>query len=178
MTQTPTRTVLIRTIEATAKLIDGSELAVARNEDGRLVAALQRPATENKPARTIVYVDPDNHEGYSGKQGEIGPLQPDRSWLNDHAYLLTRALAHLTSESGENAYDLRPDATDANGAREPGTARIRIPSTMKALQVEGSTLGGGFRCILLSASRGAAQTTVAIVCGTQAGANPHIRKVE
>ena len=178
MTKTQTRTVLIRTIEATARLIDGSKLAIAENDEGRMMAALQRPAANGKPAKTIIYIDPDNHDWYSGEPGDIGRLLPDPSWLDDQAYVLTRALAHLTTKIPVSLDDLRPAAADADDTREPGTARIRIPSTMRAMQVGSSAFGRPFRCILLSASQSAAQTTVAVLAGTQAGSNPDIREVE
>ena len=65
----------------------------------------------------------------------------------------------------------------ANG--KPGKKSCTsIPSTMRAMQVGSSAFGRPFRCILLSASRSAAQTTVAVLAGTQAGSNPDIREVE
>ena len=179
MTETRTRTVLIRTIEATANLIDGSELAVARNDEGEMKAALQRPARDGKPRQTIVYIDPDNHEWYSGTPGDIGRLQPDPSWLTNHEYLLTRALAHLTTErTPVRPDDLRPAAANADSAREPGTARIRIPSTMRAMEVVSSVFGRPLRCTLLSGTEGAAQTTVAVLAGRQPASKADIRKIE
>ena len=175
---TQTRTVLIRTIEATAKLIDGTELAVATNDEGRMMAALQRPAASGKPPRTVIYVDPDNYDRYGGDPGDIGRLQPDPSWLKDDGYLLTRALAHLTSKEPDRRGDLRPAETDTDGTRKPGTARIQIPATMRPMQVDGSAFGRPLRCTLLSASRGAAQTTVAVLAGSGAGSNPDIREIK
>ena len=175
---TQTRTVLIRTIEATAKLIDGSELAVTTNDEGRTMAALQQAGANGTPPRTIVYVDPDNYYRYSGDPGDIGRLQPDPSWLKNDDYPLTRALAHLATKEPDRHDDLRPAETDTDGTREPNTARIRIPATMRPLQVDGSAFGRPLRCTLLSASRGAAQTTVAVLAGTSTGSNPDIREVE
>ena len=178
MTETQTRIVLIRTIEATANLIDGSELAVARNDEDELKAALQRPARNGKPRQTILYIDPDNHDWYSGTLGDIGRLQPDPSWLTNHEYLLTRALAHLTTETPVSPDDLRPAGADADSAREPGTARIRIPSTMMAMEVTSSVFGRPLRCTLLSATQGAAQTTVAVLAGREPASKADIRKTE
>ena len=172
------RTVLIHTIEPTARLIDGTELAVTRNDEGRKLATLQRPAADGKPARGVIYVDPDNYDRYSETPGDIGRLQPDPSWLDDDEYLLTRALAHLATGTRARADDLRPSETDTDGTRKAGTARIRIPSTMKPMKIHTTVFGRPLRCTLLSGNRGAAQTTVAVLVGTEAGSNPDIQEIK
>ena len=173
-----TRAVVIHAIEPTARLIDGTELAVTRNDEGRKLAVLQRPAADGKPARGVIYVDPDNYDRYSETPSDIGRLQPDPSWLDDNEYLLTRGLAHLAKETRTKADDLRPAETDTDGTRKAGTARIRIPSTMKAMKVHTTVFGRPLRCTLLSENRGAAQTTIAVLGGTEAGSNPDIEDIK
>ena len=173
------RTVLIRTIEATAKLMDGTELNIATNDEGRKLAAMQRPGKSGSAPETVLYVHPDDHDSWLGEPGDIGRLQPDPGWLKDRAYMLTRALAHLVSEVPPgNPDDLRPRDADMKATREPGTARIRIPATMKATRVEGIAFGRSLVCTLLSESEGAAQTTFAVLAGTQAATKPDICEID
>ena len=135
----PTRTVLIQTIEATAKLIDGSELTVASNEEERLTAALQKPGTAGRPARTIVYIEPDNYEAYGERTGDIGRLQPDPSWQKDRGVPADAgARAPNEREAGEPH---RPAPGPGRGRRSPGAGDGADPNPGDDESLQGGGIG-------------------------------------